>query len=361
MRGRAIIPATIGGLPFRQGAAFLSLFFLPTVAQATLLTVLPLGALRLLGTAQAVTLLYGGAGLAAVVGRFSIPALVRLVGRRAVFTLGAVSLATSSALFAMDWLPAFAVGIVLTGFATACVDVTSQLYLLDHASRQALRHFEPMRIFSSAAPWTFGPWLGVYLQENVAFIVPFAIAACAALLLVILFRVLGLGQGAALATTHTPTTNPLRYLPRFFSQPRLVLAWTLAATRSSWWSMFFIYAPILAVTSGLGAETGGVVASIGTGWTWLVPIWGWAGRRFGLRRLLRIGYASAGALSVAAALAFGVPWLGIALLVMASFWCWNNRRGRKPAVPACRPSLRAFGNDDRVRQLPRARTPSIPE
>ena len=113
MRGRAIIPATIGGLPFRQGAAFLSLFFLPTVAQATLLTVLPLGALRLLGTAQAVTLLYGGAGLAAVVGRFSIPALVRLVGRRAVFTLGAVSLATSSALFAgrkptvsrrMSWL-----------------------------------------------------------------------------------------------------------------------------------------------------------------------------------------------------------------------------------------------------------------
>jgi hypothetical protein len=76
--------------------------------------------------------------------------------------------------------------------------------------------------------------------------------------------VLGLGQGAALATTDKPTTNPLRYVPRFFSQPRLVLAWTLAAIRPSWWSMFFIYAPILAVTSGLGAETGGIVASIGT-------------------------------------------------------------------------------------------------
>ena len=83
--------------------------------------------------------------------------------------------------------------------------------------------------------------------------------------------------------------------------------------------MFFIYAPILAVTSGLGAETGGIVASIGTGWTWLVPIWGWAGRRFALRRLLQIGYAAAGVLSIAAALTFGVPWLGAALLIMASF------------------------------------------
>jgi MFS transporter, ACDE family, multidrug resistance protein len=317
---RGIVPATIGGLPFRQGLAFLSLFFLPTVAQATLLTVLPLGALRLLGSPQAVTLLYGGAGLASVAGRFSIPALVGLIGRRSVFTLGAALLATSSALFALDRLPAFAAGMVLTAFAFACVEITSQLYLLDHAPRQALRHFEPMRIFSSAAPWTFGPWLGVHLQQHVAFIAPFVIAGVAAILLVILFRALRLGEGAAVAGLRRQTINPVRYLPRFFSQPRLLLAWTLAATRSSWWSMFFVYAPILSVTSGLGAEAGGIVASIGTGWTWLVPIWGWAGRRFGLRRLLQLGYAAAGVLSIAAALTFGgLPWLGAALLVMASF------------------------------------------
>jgi hypothetical protein len=70
---------------------------------------------------------------------------------------------------------------VLTGFAIPCVDITSQLYLLDHAPRQALRHFEPTRIFSSAAPWTFGPWLGVYLQENVAFTAPFAVVAITAI------------------------------------------------------------------------------------------------------------------------------------------------------------------------------------
>jgi MFS family permease len=82
--------------------------------------------------------------------------------------------------------------------------------------------------------------------------------------------------------------------------------------------MFYVYAPIFAVTSGLGAETGGIVASIGTGWIWLVPFWGWVGRRFGLRRLLQAGYAAAGVLSICVALAFSTPWLGAILLVLAA-------------------------------------------
>ena len=48
----------------------------------------PLEALHLLGDARAVTLLYVGAGLVAVAGRFSIPFLVRLIRRRFVFTPG---------------------------------------------------------------------------------------------------------------------------------------------------------------------------------------------------------------------------------------------------------------------------------
>jgi MFS family permease len=82
--------------------------------------------------------------------------------------------------------------------------------------------------------------------------------------------------------------------------------------------MFYVYTPIFAVTSGLGAETGGIVESIGTGWIWLVPFWGWVGRRFGLRRLLQAGYAVAGVLSICAALAFGTPWLGAGMLVLAA-------------------------------------------
>ena len=177
MIARAAIPATIGTLPRREALAFLSLFFVPGVAQAILLTVVPLEALYLLDSARAVTLLYVGTGLVAVAGRFSIPYLVRLLRRRFVFTLGTLSLAASSILLAFNQVPALAVGLVLITFAFACIEITSQLYVLDHVPRQALKHFEPIRIFAIAGPWTLGPWLGVYLQRNVAFVTPFAIAA----------------------------------------------------------------------------------------------------------------------------------------------------------------------------------------
>jgi MFS transporter, ACDE family, multidrug resistance protein len=299
MIARAAVPATIGTLPRREALAFLSLFFVPGVGQAILLTVVPLEALYLLDSARAVTLLYVGTGLVAVAGRFSIPYLVRLLRRRFVFSLGTLSLAASSILLAFNQVPALAAGLVLSTFAFACIEITSQLYVLDHVPRQALKHFEPIRIFASAGPWTLGPWLGVYLQRTIAFVTPFAIAAGAALILPILFWSLRLGENAVLTSMHRPPPNPVRYLHRFFAQPRLRLAWTLAVARSSWWNMFYVCAPIFAVTSGLGVETGGIVASIGTGWIWLVPLWGWVGRRFGLRRLLRAGYAVAGVLALA--------------------------------------------------------------
>jgi len=310
--------ATIGGLPRRKAMALLSLFFVPALAQAILLTVVPLEALHLLGTARAVTLVYVCAGLVAVAGRFSIPFLVRMIKRRFVFTLGTLLLVASAGLLAADQLLALAAGIALSTFAFACIEITSQLYLLDLVSRHELPRFEPMRIFATAGPWTLGPWLGVYLQHSVGFAAPFAITMAASAAVLVLFWSLRLSEVANFTPMRHPPPSPARYLRRFFAQPRLRLAWTLAATRSAWWNMLYVYAPIFAVTSGLGAEAGGVIVSIGTGWIWLVPLWGWVGRCHGLRRLLQAGYAIAGVLSIAAALTFHAPWLGAAMLVLAS-------------------------------------------
>jgi len=318
MVARAIIPATIGAVPRGKAISILSLFFVPALAQAMLLTVVPLEALRLLGAARAVTLLYLVAGLIAVAGRFSIPFLVKSIGRRSVFTLGALSLAAGSLCFALYDIPALAAGLVFSTFSFACIEITSQLYVLDNVPRQALRHFEPIRIFSIAGPWTVGPWLGVHLSDTVSFVAPFALATVAAGVLLVLFWSVRPEERAHSIATLAASQNPARVIRRFFVQPRLRLAWTLAAARSSWWNLFYIYTPIFAVTSGLGSEVGGIVVSIGSGWIWLVPVWGWAGRRFGLRRLLRAGYAAAGLLSICAALAFGLPWLGAVLLALAA-------------------------------------------
>ena len=201
-------PATIGALPRRKAMAFLSLFFVPAVAQAILLTVVPLEALHLLGDARAVALLYVAAGLVAVAGRFSIPFLVRLIKRRFVFSLGALALAASAALMAADRLPALAAGLALSIFAFACIEVTSQLYLLDNVSRHELRHFEPIRIFASAGPWMLGPWFGVYLQRSVGFAAPFAITMTASVAVLVLFWSLRLGENALLTPMRRPPPSP---------------------------------------------------------------------------------------------------------------------------------------------------------
>lgn len=318
MSARISVPAAIGVLPRRQALSFLSLFFVPSVAQAMLLTVVPLEALQLLGTARRVTFLYVAVGLVTVAGRFTIPLLVRLIRRRFVFTLGTICLASAGALLAVNKIPTLAVGLVLSTFGFACIEITSQLYLLDHVSRHALKRFEPLRIFIIAGPWTLGPWLGVYLQQSVSFAAPFAIVSATAFALLILFWYLRMSENTVLAAMRRPPPSLTRYLPRFFAQKRLRLAWTLASARSSWWAMFYVYAPIFAVTSGLGAETGGVVVSIGSGWIWLVPVWGWIGRRWGLRYLLLVGYALAGALSLFTASTFGVPWLCVAMMLLAA-------------------------------------------
>ncbi len=302
----------------RKVVLFASLFVLLAVAQTILLTVVPLAALRLLGSAWAVSLLYFAVGLAALVGRLGIPWLTRVLRRRFVFTIGTLLMAAAAALLALETLSGLILGLTLMTFAYACAEVTLSLYVLDHIPRQELGRFEPTRIFASAAPWTLGPWFGVYLQQKAAAAAPYAIAGVAALLLLALFWAIRFGENTVLQAMHRPPPNPVRYLRRFFAQPRLSLAWVLAAGRAGWWSMFFVYAPIFAVTSHLGAETGGAMVSLGAACMWSVPLWGWLGRRYGLRRLLFAGYALTGLFTLIAALLVVLPPIGAAMLVLAA-------------------------------------------
>jgi hypothetical protein len=190
--------------------------------------------------------------------------------------------------------------------------------VLDHIPRRELARFEPLRVFAAAGAWTLGPWLGVLLQAAVAPWAPFAVSGASGAALLAYFWWLRVNEHPAVAPMRTPPPTPLRYLPRFFGQPRLRLAWLLAFGRAAWWAMFFVYAPVFAVTSGLGELAGGAIVSAGTGCLFLVPLWGWIGRRWSIRRLLIGGYAATGAATLLAALVAGEAWLVAAALVLAA-------------------------------------------
>ena len=295
---------------------FAILFFLAAFAQTILLTVLPVEAFRLLGNARGLSLVYLMVGICGFTGRLAIPPLARRFGRPRLLVVGTVVLALSCVLLAAHSIPALVTGFALNTFAFACFEIVFNLYVLDHVARNELGRFEAKRIFFAAAPWTLGPWLGIYLQDHVAPWVPVLISASTGLLLLAYFRLQRFAPPAQLRGSRP--LNPLHSVARFTAQPRLRLAWVLAVGRNAWWSMFQIYAPVYAINTGLGAEAGGLIVSIGVGWMWTVLLWGWLGRRFGLRRLLLLGYAGTGCITLATVPAMATPILGATMLVLSA-------------------------------------------
>lgn len=321
-------------------AAFLALFFLEAVGRTLLIAVIPLQALEILGDAQNVSALYFGASVAGLLFSFAIPWLIRRFRRRGVIGIGAGANIAAAALLATETPAGLAVGLWLHIVGTACLEVPLNLYVLDYVRRKELARFEPNRIFAAAAAWTLCPSLGVVLRTQVAPWAPFAASAAAALVLLLYFRRVR-GRDEPPRPTVVPA-NPLRYLPRFFGQPRLALAWTLAWGRAAWWIVFFVYAPIYAVTAGLGEIAGGAIVSAGGAALFLTPLWGWMARRFGMRPTLVVGYGATAGLTAAVAAMAGAPLPGASLLVGAALAASViDGVGNSPFLRAVRPLERA--------------------
>ncbi|MEM7170086.1 MAG: MFS transporter [Pseudomonadota bacterium] len=336
------LPVWLGTIGPRRARTFASLFALMTTCRALLITVVPLSANNLLGSVENVSLFYFGVSLAGLCGSLAAPRFVHFFARRWVFTAGTVMMAASAGLMATQTVSGLIVGMALHVVSITFLDITFNLYLMDHIPREQMGQFEPMRLFYSAGAWTVGPWLGVFLQAEVAAWVPFSVSATAAAVLLVYFWVLRLGDNPAVLPAKRPPPNPIRNLPHFFEQPRLRLAWVLALGRAGWWSMFFIYAPIFCVEAGIDDVMSGAIISIASAAVFIVPLWGWVGRRFGLRKLLIVGYALSGLATLIIPLGTDVAWLGAALLVGAALATSTvDGGGNVPFLRAVHPLERA--------------------
>jgi ACDE family multidrug resistance protein len=336
------LPVWLGTAGAPRARTFAVLYSLAATGRVLLITLIPLQALALLGDAQAVSVLYFAVSAANLALSLSIPRLVRYLQRRRVFTLGGLLMVAAPLAMALGTTPGLVAGMVLQVFGVACIEITLSLYLMDHIRRQDMGRFEPTRLFYAAGVWAVGPWLGVYLKDQAGDWVPYAISSVAALVTLCLFWVLRLQENSAVSPAKRPPPRLSKYLPRFFEQPRLRLAWLLAFGRSAWWAMFFVYAPIFAVESGLDQITAGAIVSIASGALFIVPLWGWLARRYGLRRLFFAAFAASGLVTVAIALSSGVPWLAAAVLVAAAITTSAvDGGGNVPFLRAVHPMERA--------------------
>lgn len=315
------------------------LFSLVGFTRSLLITVIPLDAHGWLGDAQKVSLLFFGVSLAGVLASLAVPWLVHRIRRRNVFALGIALTLLACALLSIGSGSGIVAGMLANALAIAALEISLNLYIMDHIPRRELASFEPMRVFFAAGMWTIGPWLGVWLHVHVDSTTPFAATAAVTLATMLYFQYLRLTEHPAVAPMKKPPPNPLKYLPRFFRQPRLRLAWGLAVGRSAWWSMYFVYAPIYVVDSGLGEIWAGTIVSLGTATFFMVPLWNRIGRRFGLRALLIGGYLGTGAFTLTVALLDGHTGLA-ALLLSALAAGAIDAAGNVPFLRAVHPHER---------------------
>ncbi len=309
----------LGAVEERRQRGFVALFTLEATCRALVMTVVPLRIYALVADAQIVSLVYVGVTVLGLGASLTAPMLMHLLRRRGMMSLGGVLYVATAVLFAADTVWSVITGLAAQAAATTILEVTINLYLLDHVPRRQLGGFEPKRMLYSGMAFIIGPWLGVYLNESVRENLTFALVALTALGFIATFWLLRLTENPAVSGPLKAPPRPVRYLPRFARQPRLMLAWILAVGRNGWWVMFFIYAPIYVTQSGYSEQMSGALVSLGVLPMVIVRYWGRLGQRIGIRRLLNWGYAMEGALTVAAGIAAGLPAAAMVLLWSAAF------------------------------------------
>jgi MFS transporter, ACDE family, multidrug resistance protein len=314
-------PVLLANVEDVRARAFVVLFTCDAIARSILITLVPLQAYALLGAAQLVSMVYFLVAILGLAASLTVPVILHHVRRRWVLTIGAGAQVLSALLLALDMKTSLIAGLALQVLAAAILDVVINLYLLDHIPRRRLTHFEPRRLLFAGSAFAVGPWLGVYLHRNVSEHLTYLLAALAALTLLTFFWTFRLADNPGLQAPTRPPPKPLRFVVRFFSQPRLALAWVLALGRTGWWVMYFIYAPIYIAKAGYRPEVGGALVSLGLAPMVLVRVWGRIGQRIGTRNLLTAGYGLTSLFSLAAATAAAcnLPLLCMALLCTAAF------------------------------------------
>lgn len=290
-------------------------------ARATISTAIPIQALELFHNEQTVSFVYTGVGLFALSFTFVIPFLIRITARRFVYTAGALGLVAASACFMLYTQPGQAAGMTFRVLAVACLNVTLNLYILDHVRREQFVRNDAVRLTAAMVAWTVGPYLGVLLYTEYGPWAPFALSCVFSAALIALFWYFRLSDNRAIMPARTQPKNPFLHVGRFVSQPRLRLAWLIAFSRSAFWTTFFVYGPILMVLTGEGKEAGGILVSAGNALMIFNLFWGRLGERIGVRKVATLAFLIAAVVLVAAGI-YGQdqPWTTAGLLLLATFF-----------------------------------------
>ena len=277
------LPLALKHSPTPRIEHFALLSGLDAAIRGILISTMPLVVYDALGTAQATSVLYFIAGIVALVWGLMVPwATERFAGRWA-YTGGVGLYLIGNSLGALGTSWSVPMALMCNAMATVTIFVCLNAYVLDYVERVDLGRSQSTQMAYAATAWTLGPMSGVWLYHHWA-PAPFLVAGGFAVVLMVTFWVLRLGNGKQITRAKRPAVNPLGYLGRFFSQPRLIAGWMFAVMRSCGWWVYVVYLPIFCIEAGLGDKVGGIALSITNALLFAAPALNRLGRRLSVRR-----------------------------------------------------------------------------
>ncbi len=136
---------------------------------------------------------------------------------------------------------------------------------MDYIGKKDLVYAESRRLFYTGIAWIIGPSLGIWLWNEVLPWSVFALAMLSSVSMLAFFWYLRLGNSSVISKAKKSSVNPLRVIPRYFSQPALRIAYMITLSRSTFWMTLFIYGPIYVIDAGLPPWVAGGLLSFTSG------------------------------------------------------------------------------------------------
>jgi ACDE family multidrug resistance protein len=334
------LPLALTHSPTPRIEHFALLAGLEAAVRGTLISAMPLAVYAALQDAQVTSLVYFLAGIVALIWGLMVPWATRKIPRRWAYTGGCFLYLCGMALAILGTWWSVPLSLACNAMATATTFVCFNAYVLDYVDRANLGRSQSTQMVYAAAPWAIGPMTGVWLHDQWA-PAPFLLAGAFALLLLVTFWVLRLGNGKQIQRAKRPAVNPLGYLGRFFRQPRLIAGWMFAVMRSCGWWVYVVYLPIFCIEAGLGDKVGGIALSITNALLFAAPAINRLGRRLSVRRSVRFAFGVCGLLFLSAGLLAVLPWATVALTMAGSiFLVMLDVVGGLPFLMSVKPSER---------------------
>lgn len=311
-------PATVNHIPIPGVKSFALLSALESTARGILVSVLPIAMYRVFADAKLVSEVYFLIGLLSFMTALTVPWISRFIPRRWLYTAGITGFIIGCGIgsVAESWV--LAIGLGMMTLSVVIITICFNAYVMDYIARSKLKESETLRLFYSGAAWTIGPFLGIWLM-GIWKPAPFILAAVAAVVLLIVFWVLRLGNGKDIQKARSRPTPYFAYLYRFARQPRLVAGWTFSVIRTCGWWVYIVYLPIYAVENGYSEQLGGILLSVSNAFLFITPLM-LKLMRGRIRKAIMVGFGGSGLMFLLSSVDFAGTSFVIFFLVVATLF-----------------------------------------